>query len=167
MGMIPIETPTGIQALYQGLVSGSDQVTVLVEDLKQIQSVFLKQTGMETTKIDSSSGATGRGLGRRPEMKGFSLEQCLEWDFKQFINRLLKIPRDKIDHQRNLMDFGFNSIGLTQFAVQLIKHYRINEITPALFFQYGSLEKLIQYFLTEYHGVIREFYREDADTPKP
>ena len=63
-----------------------------------------------------SNGQRIQGRGRRPEMKGFSIEQCLEWDLKQFINRLLKIPRDRIDRSKNLAEFGFNSIGLTQLG---------------------------------------------------
>ena len=88
-------------------------------------------------------------------MKGMSLKQCLEWDLKWFINRLLKIPREKIDSEKNLAEFGFNSLGLTQFAVPLIKHFCINEITPALFFKYTTVEKLSQYLLTEHQTIIR------------
>ena len=94
-------------------------------------------------------------------MKGLSLEQCLEWDLKEQISQLLKIPRDKIDRDENLADFGFDSFSLTQLAIQLIKHYGI-EITPALFFGYSTLEKLTQYFLAEHQETIQEFYREDA-----
>ena len=159
MGMVIMDTRTGIRALYQGLVSGGDQVTVLVEDLRRIQSILGNQAGGEALKINS---AGLRGRGRRPEMKGLSSEQCLEWDLKQFINRLLKIPREKIDRRKNLAEFGFNSISLTQLAIQLIKYFGIAEITPALFFRYSSLEKLVRYFLTQYQSVIEDFYREDA-----
>ena len=98
-------------------------------------------------------------------MRGLSLEQCLEWDLKQLINRLLQIPREKIERDKNLVEFGFNSISLTQFAILLIKHYGI-EITPAMFFGYSTMEKLSQYYLTEHHEVIETFYREDG-TEKP
>jgi polyketide synthase PksN len=172
MGMVLMDTRTGIRALYRGLVSGNDQVTVLVEDLRQIQTILLRnETNQKTLIADSSGDAHNRAAirkdtrGRRPEMKGLSLEQCLEWDLKYFINRLLKIPRDRIDREKNLAEFGFNSIGLTQLAIQLIKHYGIIEITPALFFRYSTVEKLTQYLLTEHHAIIREFYREDAGQP--
>ena len=102
--------------------------------------------------------------GRRPEMKGLTVSQCLEWDLKQLIYRLLKIPREKIERDANLADFGFNSISLTQFAILLIRHYGIETITPALFFRYSSIEKLIQYFLDEHQAIIGEFYREESAT---
>ena len=113
----------------------------------------------------SHAHARNGARGRRPEMKGLSLEQCLEWDLKWYINRLLKIPRDKIDRGKNFADFGFNSIGLTQLAIQLIKHFGIDEITPALFFRYATIEKLTQYLVIKHQAVIEEFYREDAGIP--
>ena len=79
-------------------------------------------------------------------MKGLSLGQCLEWDFKGFINKLLRIPRDKIEREVNLAGFGFNSLSLTQLAIQLVKYYGI-PITPALFFGYSTIAKLAQYYL--------------------
>ena len=124
-GLTAMNTRTGIRALYQGMISGKDQVMVLEGDLQTLQSVFFgKQSLSETFKTEAVI-ASGRKRGRRPEMKGLSLEQCLEWDLKWFINRLLKIPREKIDSEKNLAEFGFNSMGLTQFAIQLIKHYGI------------------------------------------
>jgi acyl transferase domain-containing protein/thioesterase domain-containing protein len=171
-GLVPMATQTGIRTLYLGITSGKDQIMVLEGDLRQLAPILLgAQTGPEASKMIPSGGAPihanaqNQARERRTEIKGLSLEQCLEWDLKGNINRLLKIPRDKINREKNLADFGFNSIGLTQLAIQLIKHYGIDGITPALFFKYSSIEKLIQYFLTEHQEVIRKFYLEEADMP--
>ena len=40
MGIVPMDTQTGIRALYQGMLSGSDQVMVLVEDSKDSIGIF-------------------------------------------------------------------------------------------------------------------------------
>jgi len=108
----------------------------------------------------SPHGAT-HGRGRRPEMKGLSLEQCLEWDLKAQISQLIGISRDKLERRENLADFGFDSISLAGLASRLSDYYGI-EVTPALFFGYSTIEKLIQYFVTEQQAVVQEFYREDA-----
>ena len=112
---------------------------------------------------DSTPNVPGKARGRRSELKGLSLEQCLEWDLKEQISRLLKISRDKLDQDENLADFGFDSINLAQLANQLTIYYEI-ELTPALFFGYSTIEKLTHYFLTEHQQAIEEFYREDALT---
>ena len=103
---------------------------------------------------------SGKGRGRRPELKGLTLEQCLEWDLKEQISRLLKISRDKLDRDENLADFGFDSISLAQLANILTGYYGI-EITPALFFGYATIEKLAQYFVTGHREAVAEFYRGD------
>jgi len=56
------------------------------------------------------------GKGRRTEMKGLSLGQCLEWDMKEHISQLLKIKRDKLDRETSLADFGFDSISLAELS---------------------------------------------------
>ena len=161
-GLTAMKTGTGIWALYQGIASGFEQVMVLEGELDRLQATFLdKPTNLDILKTGSPSGASNRRGGRRPEMKGLSLLQCLEWDLKEIINKLLRIPREKIERDVNLASFGFNSLSLTQLAIQLIKHYGIS-ITPALFFGYSTIAKLAQYYLTEDHEAIREFYREDA-----
>lgn len=99
------------------------------------------------------------GKGRQPGMKGLSIEECLEWDLKDHINRLLKISKDKINREDNLADFGFDSISLGEFANGLTRHYGI-EITPAVFFGHSTVGKLIEYFLQEYGKKISEFYSE-------
>ncbi|AJQ26214.1 thioester reductase domain-containing protein [Pelosinus fermentans] len=99
--------------------------------------------------------------GRRPEMKGLNLEQCVEWDLKEYISQLLKIPFNKLDKEENLADFGFDSISLTQLAALLRSHYGI-EVTATLFFGYSTIEKLTQYFVTDHHNIMDEFYKEEA-----
>ncbi|AJQ25407.1 SDR family NAD(P)-dependent oxidoreductase [Pelosinus fermentans] len=99
--------------------------------------------------------------GRRAEMIGLDAEQCLEWDLKEYVSKLLKISRDKLDREINLVDFGFDSVGLSQFAKLLTSHYGI-EISPAIFFGYFTIEKLIQYFITEHQELIQNYYEEDT-----
>ena len=155
-GLTAMKTATGIRALYQGIASGCDQVMVLEGDLQRLQAVF---SGKPVNSPAPKSGFAGKG--RRAELKGFTLEECLEWDLKQFINKLLRIPREKIERDVNLVSYGFNSLSLTQLAIQLIKYYGIS-ITPALFFGYPTIAKLIQYYLAEQDETIRDFYREET-----
>lgn len=98
--------------------------------------------------------------GRRPGMKGLSIEQCLEWDLKEIISALLKVSRDKLDLKDNFTEFGFDSLILTEFSGLLSDHFSI-EITPALFYGYPTLEQLIQYFMTNQLVAIQSFYEDE------
>ena len=154
-GMIPLRTTSGIKAFYQSLGSNEELAIVMEGNLTRMRQKMLgAPVGADV--IPKKSG------GRRPEMKGLTVSQCLEWDLKQLIYQLLKIPREKIERDANLEDFGFDSISLTEFATLLNRHYGIETITPAMFFGYSNIEKLIQYFLDEQQEIIGEFYREDG-----
>ncbi|WP_039806764.1 acyl carrier protein, partial [Pelosinus sp. HCF1] len=91
-------------------------------------------------------------------------EQCIEWDLKEQASQLLKIPRDKLERDENLAEFGFDSIALTQFSNLLTHHYGI-EVTPAIFFGYSTLERLTQYYLKEHQDMLQRFYQETHAKP--
>ncbi|WP_127530233.1 SDR family NAD(P)-dependent oxidoreductase [Paenibacillus kobensis] len=84
-------------------------------------------------------------------------EKCLERDIKEHIESLLNIPPNKLDIEENLVDFGFDSISLTQFASLLSKQYGI-DIGPSLFYGYPTIEKLIGYFMSSHAETIQAYY---------
>ena len=118
-----LESSEGLAIFDRILAQNYTQILVLAGQPSRVHRFLGLVKEQPSVTSFAGSGASGgrriQGQGRRPEMKGFSLEQCLEWDLKQLINRLLKIPRDRIERGKNLAEFGFNSIGLTQLAIQL------------------------------------------------
>ncbi len=123
--------------------------------IKRFLGLTQDDVSLSLLSLDSPS------KGRRPEMKGLNLEECVEWDLKEYISQLLKIPSNKLDKEDNLADFGFDSISLAQFAALLRSHYGI-EVTATLFFGYSTIKKLTQYFVTDHRNTIHEFYKEEA-----
>ncbi|MCG8617604.1 MAG: SDR family NAD(P)-dependent oxidoreductase, partial [Desulfobacterales bacterium] len=97
--------------------------------------------------------------GRRAEMKGLSLAQCLETDLKLQISSLLGIDVNLLDADANLADFGFDSILFAKFADALTEFYG-TEITPSIFFGNPSIERLVHYFLEKHAGLMEGFYEE-------
>jgi polyketide synthase PksN len=152
-----LEAEEGVGIFHQLLAQTNTQHLVLVGDRSRVYR-FLGLT-QDQPSMSSPIPSSHSGQGRRVEMKGLSLEQCIEWDLKEQTSQLLKIPRDKLDREENLADFGFDSISLAQLANLLTNHYGI-EVTPALFFGYSTLEKLAQYFLTEHQETLQLFYQE-------
>jgi polyketide synthase PksN len=152
-----LESEEGTTMFDRILSQTNTQHLVLVGQPSRVER-FLGLTQEQAST--SSSMIRSLGKGRRIEMKGLSLEQCLEWDLKEHMSQLLKIPREKLDREENLADFGFDSINLAQFAALLSNYYEI-EITPALFFGYSTIGNLTQYFLEEHHESIQEFYQGD------
>jgi polyketide synthase PksN len=158
-----LEAEEGVSMFDRLLVQNNIQHLVLVGERSRVYRFLrLMQEQPSTTSPITSSFS---GKGRRVEMKGLSLEQCLEWDLKEHSSKILKISREKLDKEENLAEFGFDSISLAQFANQLTNHYGI-EITPALFFGYSTIEKLAQYFLAEYQEPMQLFYQETIVVPE-
>jgi polyketide synthase PksN len=153
-----LEAGEGLALFDRILAQNKTQVLVAAGQPSRVHRFF----GMieDQNPVGTSAVFSSPGKGRRPEMKGFSLEQCLEWDLKDQISKLLKIPTAKLDRKENLAGFGFNSINLTRFAAALSNHFGM-EITPAVFYGYPTLQKLTQYFLQDHADAIREFYQED------
>ncbi|MCX8131318.1 MAG: SDR family NAD(P)-dependent oxidoreductase [Clostridia bacterium] len=158
-GQSYLETREGLSAFDRILSQNKTQHLVIVGQPSRVQR-FLG-LGQQQPVKDAHKAASIPGRGRRPEMKGMNLEQCLEWDIKEQISKLLKTSRDKLYVGANLADFGFDSISLAEMAKLLTAHYGI-EITPALFFGHSTIEKLIQYFADQHQQAVMEFYREDV-----
>jgi polyketide synthase PksN len=153
-----LETEEGL-AVFNGILSqASPQCLVLAGQPDRVYR-FL---GLNKNQTELHPGVTGLSSpGGRVEIKGLSVAECLMWDLKEQIGQLLKIDRDQLYAEANLADLGFDSISLAEFAQSLTGHYGI-AVTPSVFFQCPSLERLFQYFLTEHSDTIREFYREDV-----
>ena len=109
------------------------------------------------------------GKGRRADMKGLPVGQCIAWDLAELTSRLLQIPRHRLDPEANLADFGYDSISLSEFAAVLTAHFEPaglgGRISPALFFGHPTLGMLAQYFMGEHGEAMRDFYWEGVGAP--
>lgn len=156
-----LETQEGVSMFDRILAQNDAQHLVVAGQSSRVER-FLglgKERPAMAFSVPSLSGNKNQ-----EKIKGLSLRQCIEWDLKDHVVNLLKISRDKLDRETNLVDFGFDSIGLTQFAEVLNSFYEI-EITPALFFGHSNLEKLTQYFLEEHIDKMQRFYQEKTTAP--
>ncbi|SYX83884.1 SDR family NAD(P)-dependent oxidoreductase [Paenibacillus alvei] len=100
------------------------------------------------------------GIGRGPGMKGLSVEKCVEWDLKQLAGQLLHIPEEQLDIEDHLGEFGFDSIGLADYAEKIAMHYCI-DMSPALFFEYSTLRQVTAYIVSAFSETIQAFYGEE------
>ncbi|SFS42389.1 SDR family NAD(P)-dependent oxidoreductase [Marininema halotolerans] len=134
------------------------------------ESVPMESDKTEATFINAGPPAKDsqkpmpQGIGRRPEMKGWSVAQCVEWVVTEQVSHLLKVDRKKLDREENLTEFGFDSISLVDFAEQLAHHFTI-EITPAVFYEYATIAQVTDYLLTSYPDAVTTLYGEAIETP--
>lgn len=159
-GQRALETGEGLALFEQLLGQKATQHLVLVGKPDRVHRFLGLHRSPDATPVERKGGR-----GRKPDMKGFSLEECLRWDLKELIGALLKIERPKLKVEMNLADFGFDSISLAEFAERLSAHYDL-KITPALFFGHSTIQRLAHYFLDEHRAVMEQFYAQEAESQK-
>ncbi len=156
-----LETEEGLELFDRLLSQKNRQHLVLAGEPSRIKN-FLglsKSESLPSAQHPVISASFGKG--RRKEMKGFTIAECLEYDLKDHISKLLTISPAQLDSDVNLADFGFDSITLTELASVLTQFYEI-EITPSIFFGHSTIEELVRYFLEKHNGVVEIFYEESG-----
>ena len=93
-----------------------------------------------------SSEVVRRYQGGRADLKGLSVAQCVSFELTGHVSALLKLPRERLDAEENLADFGLDSIGLAELARRLRQHFAV-ELSPSVFFSHPTLARLTQYFV--------------------
>lgn len=105
--------------------------------------------------------STVTGKGRLPEMKGWTTKQCVDWELKTVVSKVLKLKMEKIDLNEYLENFGFESMSLVEFSGEISEIYDIH-FTPDLVYNYPTLDAIGDYLLTTYSEIIEGYYLEDT-----
>ncbi|MCG8616947.1 MAG: SDR family NAD(P)-dependent oxidoreductase, partial [Desulfobacterales bacterium] len=147
-----LETDEGL-ALFDRLLSGNGgQYLALAGDPTRIHRFLGLAGGEKNLPSDQVMGA-------------LPIAQGLEKDIKETIGNLLAIPADQLDTDVNLAEFGFDSITLTEFGARLSDFYDV-EVSPAIFFEINTIEKLVSFFADEHDSIVSAFYRNATGEEK-
>ncbi|AIQ12430.1 SDR family NAD(P)-dependent oxidoreductase [Paenibacillus durus] len=136
-----------------------NQALVIEEELQTVGQLNPLEQHTEDSSRTEEPNAINKVQGRRLELRGMNLTECVQWELKELAGRTLKLKKDLIDPEENLAEFGFDSISLTEFASVLSRHYEI-ELTPAVFFGRSTLNELARYLEQEYTQVLNDKYGE-------
>ncbi|CAN7769214.1 SDR family NAD(P)-dependent oxidoreductase [Rhizobium leguminosarum] len=157
-GQRELEAEEGTAIFERALSSTATQYLVLVGQPSRVRR-FLRLEPSPATEMTPPQSPDQPDQGQRSELKGLSVAQCVAWDLKEEVSRLLKVPRERVGMEENLADFGFDSVSLAEFSRRLTRLYGI-EVSPTVFFSYPTLEKLVEYFVSAHELVIKGFYAE-------
>ncbi|WNO11560.1 SDR family NAD(P)-dependent oxidoreductase [Teredinibacter sp. KSP-S5-2] len=95
--------------------------------------------------------------GWKSQYQDLSLNAILSLELKDLVADNLSIAKHQLNDKTNLADYGFDSISLASFARYLSTYFSLN-ITPALFFNYATIQQLAEYFVNEHHSHMLDFY---------
>ncbi|WP_261595521.1 beta-ketoacyl reductase, partial [Pseudoalteromonas holothuriae] len=92
-----------------------------------------------------------------------ALALALDKALKRQVSELLKIPDSELEDDENLVDYGFDSLGLASFAERLSVLYQL-DITPAVFFSHSNLGLLRKHLISSYGEQLRAHYGLGVET---
>jgi len=139
MGIIPLETSSGIRAMYQGLSCGKPQVMILEGDLSKIKQCIVDPLAKESAEPMQEAVLTvDLGLLREKTMH----------HLKNLFGEITKLTMGQIDMDEPLESYGIDSIMITQMNQKLTIIF--GELSKTLFFEYQTLGALNEYFIAEY-----------------
>ncbi|POR27885.1 hybrid non-ribosomal peptide synthetase/type I polyketide synthase [Paenibacillus polymyxa] len=140
IGMVAMQASNGIQALYNGLAAGLNQLLVIEGEQSKLQKYFLASQPQEKEYVEESASSE------------VNLELLLEktlYQLKLLFGEVTKLSIDKIDVSEPLESYGIDSIMITRLNQKLQGIF--GEISMTLFYEYQTLEAVAEYFIADYH----------------
>jgi amino acid adenylation domain-containing protein len=159
-GLVPMETRTGLDALYSVLCGPDTRILIAPGDADRIRR-FLgavlepsKDTGLSAAKPEvrpATQAAVETGALRRVILASLMEEAGAQ----------LKVSEEDLEADEELTEYGFDSIGFTQFANRLNDRFGL-ELTPTLFFEYPTLDGLADYLADEEAAAMSDAFGASA-----
>ena len=151
LGLRPLETKEGLAAFSQALYSGEAQCVVFCGAPQKLLAHLNK-------------GPTDHREVRSPMLHADSkeLKAQLLGDVKRLVAKVLRLDIELIEPEADTSEYGFDSITFTTLANELNAVFGF-EITPAVLFEYRTLEAFIDFLCREYGDKLAARYTRKED----
>ncbi|MBP7190317.1 MAG: SDR family NAD(P)-dependent oxidoreductase [Rickettsiaceae bacterium] len=145
-GIEALPNAEGIKAFMDGLFSDSvSQLMVLYGKEQRLKVLLGELTHIRPGRLSKKEDILKEGT---TSLKIFGdqnrIISSLIEDLASDVVEVLKLPLGSVDILKDLGDYGFNSITFTELANKLKQRYEFS-VTPALFFEYNTIEKFADY----------------------
>jgi polyketide synthase PksN len=145
-GLRPLQIDAGIEAFYQGLGSGRDQVMVLQGDVPRLRQLFLAQqpeppNAGASFRESVNDRAPESSPGRREDKK--QLVGRVAGLISKLLAEMLKLPVYRIDVDVPLEQYGIDSVAMMKLINDLEKI--LGPLPKTLLFEYPTIEAVSAY----------------------
>ncbi|MCU7925176.1 MAG: SDR family NAD(P)-dependent oxidoreductase [Candidatus Thiodiazotropha sp. (ex Dulcina madagascariensis)] len=162
MGVVAMDTPTGIQTFYHALGSGQSQVMVMAGLRKRLRALFLAAQ----PPVDSPAAAKRRESDA-VSSDGDAIQERVVQYLKAQLSSIIGTPANRIDAEAPMDKYGIDSIMVMQLTNQLETVF--GSLPKTLFFEYQNIRELSGYFLDTYgerlNGILGAAKREQRALP--
>ncbi|WP_156497271.1 KR domain-containing protein, partial [Paenibacillus jamilae] len=139
MGITPLQTESGIQALYQCLSSSREQVMVLEGEPEKIEAYLGKAVSQADIRAIRASA---------PKLDTGLLYDKTLYHLKALLGEVTRLSVGSIEAQEPLERYGIDSIMITQLNAKLEESF--GELSKTLFYEYQTLRALAEHLVAEY-----------------
>ena len=156
MGMHPLENDMGIEAFVRGLSWDKNRFMVVRGALKTAALGLPENKNelrLETGAFEGTPETSGENEGNH-DFRG-----RIEKDMLKLATTISK-SRKPIDVNRNLTEYGFDSVLLIDAANTINQQYGL-DLTPAIFFEYASIREFAGHLNEEYKERLAAYYQKD------
>lgn len=153
MGFKAIDKKVGIEAFEKALENSYGQLVVVEGNKNKIDEILNKSIQEKSNIIIKDNNEIIEEDSNYIENE--TLKQTVIKDVKQIISDMTSISEGRLDIENNLSDYGYDSVGLIKLSNAVNKKYGI-DVTPAIFFEYPSINDFVNYLLEEYEKSLNE-----------
>ncbi|MEM9214080.1 MAG: amino acid adenylation domain-containing protein [Cyanobacteria bacterium P01_F01_bin.150] len=92
-----------------------------------------------------------------------SIRPILEQDLRHIIASVLKLDSTSIDANRNIGEYGYNSLRFTSLSMELNRTYDI-KTNPTVFFKHSTIKNITQYLADTFRDALANYYQQRSKT---
>ncbi|MEW6380988.1 MAG: SDR family NAD(P)-dependent oxidoreductase [bacterium] len=157
LGMWPLRTEAGLNTFTQGLASEETQFLAVEGDQQKLRQLL--------GKGDESSWQEDEGK-IPPKADEEDLLEKIQKDIVRIASEILKIQETSIDVNKDMNEYGFDSITLTDLTNRVNARYGL-EIAISVFFEHSSISASAKYLGNEYRDSFLRYYQDSLGVGKP
>lgn len=115
--------------------------------------IYADKTSLKIEDTNLETNINGANTINSSAPKTINIEKEVEHYLLQTVSELLDVSITNISTEEEIGDYGFNSVGLTEFANVLSEFYTL-KILPTLFYNYPTIQKLTRFLLEEHKEAV-------------
>ncbi|MCP4160488.1 MAG: SDR family NAD(P)-dependent oxidoreductase [Deltaproteobacteria bacterium] len=158
MGIIPMHTKSGINALYHSFSSGREHVVVMEGNVDLIKE---KQLLIRKAKPMSITTSSKIKLSEKASISGNSFQEHVVDFIKKILSDAIKLSPERIQLETPFEKYGVDSIIQLNLIRELEKV--TGEVSKTLLFEYSTVQELADYLVKNYSEKFLEFSEVEKD----
>lgn len=157
-GIVPLETSHGMYALLQAFERDYGQVMVIEGDPEKVSRQGDNTSHSEMTSKDKVGEDTHEG--RKNQMNSEnSIREKLTMYLKKIVGDTIQLPVNRVNSKELFDSYGIDSVMIMDMTSELEEQFGV--LPKTLFFEYASIQELVDYFMESYYDKLVALYGEE------